>query len=226
VVNDLRAALQAAGEKPPYVFVGVSAGSVFGRVYQVRYPDEVAGMVLADADHEDGFLLPVNGKPTPIWSVSAEQLRDIGKQFAPKPGAPPPPMPPPQTDAPYDKLPADALTTRVTFEMRKAKSMAAMSTDETLAGFENDRMTFTTLHEATVARPQILGNRPLIVLTPENGPDAASKARQKGLAALSTNASYRVVPRSGHEIHLYQPEAVTSAIVDVVKAARDGSKVP
>jgi L-ascorbate metabolism protein UlaG (beta-lactamase superfamily)/pimeloyl-ACP methyl ester carboxylesterase/sugar lactone lactonase YvrE len=226
VVNDLRAALQAAGERPPYVFVGVSVGAVFGRIYQIRHPDEVAGMVLADADHEDGFLLPLNGKPTPIWSVSAEQLRDIGKQFAPKPGAPPPPMPPPQTDAPYDKLSPAALTTRVTFEMRKAKTMSAMSADEALAGFENDRVTFTALHEANAAQPQIFGHRPLIVLTPENGPDAASKARQKGLTALSANASYRIVPRSGHEIHLYQPEAVTGAIVDVVKAVRDGSKVP
>ena len=63
-------------------------------------------------------------------------------------------------------------------------------------------------------------------MTPENGPDAATKARQKQLAALSGNASYRIVARSNHEIHLYQPAAVIGAIVDVVKAVRDGSKVP
>jgi hypothetical protein len=157
--------------------------------------------------------------------VSAEQLREIGRQFAPKPGAPPPPLPPPQTDAPFDTLPADLLATRVTFETRKARSMSVMSVDEAMAGFENDRLTFTTLHEAMVAQPQRLGSRPLIVLTPENGPDAASKARQKTLAALSSNASYRVVARSGHEIHLYQPAAVIDATVDVVKAVRDGSRL-
>ena len=225
VVADLHAALQAAGEKGPYVFVGHGAGAMFGRFYQISYPDEVAGAVYADADHEDGFLLPVNGKPSPIWSVSTEQLRDVFNQFSPKEGAPPPPMPPPQTDAPFDKLPADWLTTRVTFETRASKRSIATPRDAQLAGFENDRATFVKMHEATAGQAHVFGDRPLVVLTPENGPDAAGKALQAKLASLSANSSYRVVAHSGHEIHLYQPAAIVRATEDVVEAVRHHTHV-
>jgi pimeloyl-ACP methyl ester carboxylesterase len=41
VIADLHAALQAAGEKPPYVMVGASMGGIYVRLYQAQYPDEV-----------------------------------------------------------------------------------------------------------------------------------------------------------------------------------------
>jgi pimeloyl-ACP methyl ester carboxylesterase len=47
-VADLHGALAAAGEKPPYVLVGHSAGGALVRSFQATHPDEVAGLVLVD----------------------------------------------------------------------------------------------------------------------------------------------------------------------------------
>jgi pimeloyl-ACP methyl ester carboxylesterase len=52
-VDDLRALLRAADVPGPYVLVGHSVGGLFVRLYASRYPDEVAGLVLVDASHEE-----------------------------------------------------------------------------------------------------------------------------------------------------------------------------
>lgn len=53
VVVDLHALLDAADESAPYVIVGHSVGGLFARLYASQYPDQVAGLVLIDASHED-----------------------------------------------------------------------------------------------------------------------------------------------------------------------------
>ena len=52
-VKELHTLLHNAGEKPPFVLVGHSFGGTIARIYNSDYPDEVAGMVLADTGHED-----------------------------------------------------------------------------------------------------------------------------------------------------------------------------
>jgi pimeloyl-ACP methyl ester carboxylesterase len=52
---DLRAALAAAGERPPFVLVGHSLGDVYVRVFAGLYPDAVAGLVLVDPFGPDRF---------------------------------------------------------------------------------------------------------------------------------------------------------------------------
>jgi len=55
VVADLHALLDAAAVPGPYVQVGASFGGMIIRLFANTYPDEVAGLVLADAVHEDYF---------------------------------------------------------------------------------------------------------------------------------------------------------------------------
>ncbi len=47
-VEDLHTLLGAAGEHPPYLLVGHSAGGVLVRAYQKRHPGEVASLILVD----------------------------------------------------------------------------------------------------------------------------------------------------------------------------------
>jgi pimeloyl-ACP methyl ester carboxylesterase len=54
ITHDLPAALEMGGEKAPFVLVGVSMGGIFVGAYQRRYPEQVVGMVLIDAAHQDG----------------------------------------------------------------------------------------------------------------------------------------------------------------------------
>ena len=59
IATELRALLRKAGEMPPYVLVGSSFGGYNVRVFNGLYPDEVVGIVLADATQEDQYdLLP------------------------------------------------------------------------------------------------------------------------------------------------------------------------
>src|SRR5580700_8854025 len=53
IVKELHALLEAANEKGPYILVGHSFGGYNVRVYYGQYPNDVAGIVLVDASHED-----------------------------------------------------------------------------------------------------------------------------------------------------------------------------
>ena len=53
IVKELHALLEAARETGPYVLVGHSFGGYNVRLYNHEYPNEVAGVVLVDASHED-----------------------------------------------------------------------------------------------------------------------------------------------------------------------------
>jgi pimeloyl-ACP methyl ester carboxylesterase len=55
VATDLHTLLGRAGVEGPYVLVGHSSGGPYVRVFAERYPDEVAGMVLLDAQPADAF---------------------------------------------------------------------------------------------------------------------------------------------------------------------------
>jgi hypothetical protein len=55
--------------------------------------------------------------------------------------------------------------------------------------------------------------------------DQANQDLQAQLARLSSNSRHTVAEKSGHNIHLDQPDLVIEAIVGVVEAARTGSSL-
>jgi pimeloyl-ACP methyl ester carboxylesterase len=55
LATDLHTLLEQAGVAGPYVLVGHSSGGPYIRVFAATYPDEVAGMVLLDAQPADAF---------------------------------------------------------------------------------------------------------------------------------------------------------------------------
>jgi pimeloyl-ACP methyl ester carboxylesterase len=61
--DELHQMLRAAGITGPVVLVGSSTGGVVARLFAVRYPEQVAGIVLADSSHEDQLerFVPVFG---------------------------------------------------------------------------------------------------------------------------------------------------------------------
>jgi pimeloyl-ACP methyl ester carboxylesterase len=59
ISGELHALLQNAGEHPRFILVGHSFGGYNVRVFNGQYPNEVAGVVLADSTQEDEYeLLP------------------------------------------------------------------------------------------------------------------------------------------------------------------------
>jgi hypothetical protein len=64
VVEDLHSLLQAARERPPYVFVGNGDVTLQTRVYHRRYPDELGGALLIGGnDVDEGPPPPEVGQP-------------------------------------------------------------------------------------------------------------------------------------------------------------------
>jgi pimeloyl-ACP methyl ester carboxylesterase len=57
LATDLHTLLERAGVPGPYVLVGHSSGGPYVRVFAAQYPDEVAGMVLLDAQPADAFTV-------------------------------------------------------------------------------------------------------------------------------------------------------------------------
>lgn len=53
VVNELKALLAKLGIVKPVILVGHSLGGLYARHYAMRFPDDIAGLVLLDPGHED-----------------------------------------------------------------------------------------------------------------------------------------------------------------------------
>jgi pimeloyl-ACP methyl ester carboxylesterase len=224
VVANLHALLAAAGERPPYVLVGASRGGLYVRLYQTRYPDEVVGLVLVDPTHEERLFTMFEGKVVPIASLTAEQLRSTipsgtGHVRVPRRS--------PQTGAPFDRLPRELYETRIVLDKRLIASVPdSVSYEAVLNRAEAERATLAGLRELGATQQHPLGERPLVVLT--RGIDSSPErvAAYDQLARISTNSRHTVVRDAGHEIHLFQPDAVVQAIRDVLEAVRGKTPLP
>ncbi|HET7143644.1 MAG TPA: alpha/beta hydrolase [Anaerolineales bacterium] len=211
---------------PPYILVGQSLGGLTVRMFASQYPDEVLGMVLVDAGHEDQLeRLPpeyvrLNNRQESYFSVLGFMsrfgiMRLIGNSSNGADFAPPHVL----------KMPKDV---QPLYLMMMAHPSYF---DTTLA--EQHALPETT---SQVRATGSLGDLPLIVLTAENTldpkalqsmglPDDFDAAQiqqtwlelQAELAALSTNSVHLIVKDSTHAIELDKPDVVITAILEMVK---------
>jgi len=79
VVQDLHQLLQNADETDPYLLVGHSFGGLHGRLFAHEYPDEVIGVVLVDAVHEEWWSRAAALLP-PLSPNDSPQLQSF-RQF-------------------------------------------------------------------------------------------------------------------------------------------------
>jgi pimeloyl-ACP methyl ester carboxylesterase len=224
IASDLHELLRRAANPGPYVLVGWSFGGLNVRVFNGLYPNDVAGMVLVDSAHEDEprrapkfFLAPTAPEylrypmhlmlRAAAWSGVIRLL-----QSAPQ-----------HLHNPTRKQVIQALR-------QQPKSVV---TDITTGVVEPESYE----QARTLART---GDRPLIVLTagkpqPWSNPALAKKAAefqqvwireiQSQLTRLSTKGRQVVVSESDHGIPENAPDAVVSAIREVVATIRaEGEK--
>ena len=219
----LHALLEAAGERPPYVLAGASRGGLLVRHFVARYATEVAGLVLIDPSHEDRLFTVLDGKSIAIAKVTAEQMRATFK-----PGPPIRiPRRSPQTGTPFDRLPADLYKTRIALDERLIASQPETVPMEVVhQAQERERAHLARLRQERLAQPHPLGDRPLVVLSRGLDTSPERDASFATLASISSNSRHTVVPAAGHEIHLFDPSAVTLAVQDVVGAVRSKAKLP
>lgn len=222
MAEDLHAALQAAGEKGPFVLVGHSLGGPIELIYTKHYGDEVAGLVMVDASHPEQFarfkaigistenlaLKAIKVAATLSWTGVIRALAGDGT-----------PMP---------NQPLEAARAQNAWTPRSIRgAMIEMNALDSI------------LAEASTARD--LGNRPLVVLTAMKPlsegerttlgvtPEQAGKQKQLWLemhqeeTRWSTAGRQIVLPDASHYIQFDRPDVVISAVVDVVAVVRTGA---
>ena len=220
IARDLHVLLQRAGVQPPYVLAGHSFGGLTARVYSRLYPGDVAGMVLIESAHEgEPQRAPPEylGPRPPRWSWRPLHIvfRGAARFGAIRLFTHAPP------------LPADSAQRTRELEVAALRALPLATAYMSSEGVVNPK----SYAEAHLARP--VAHWPLIVLT-RGGPLPDDKRMadwenvwrhqlQPELTKLSTRGRQVIVENSGHGIPDEAPDAVVSAIHEVVTAARSGA---
>ncbi len=212
MVMELHTLLDRAGIRGPLVLVGHSFGGLLAREYIQTYPAEVSGLVLVDAAHADqlaripelskGIRKNVHDFRTLGW-ISRFGLMALSRE-----------------GAPAHELRGEALARYRAVLATTGYFKAAMAES---AAFEQN------LAEARALQLGSLGALPLAVvsrgrddalpyLTPEEQAHCEKEwcSLQTQLTALSSNSKQLTAARSGHYLHLTEPEVVDFAISDVI----------
>jgi pimeloyl-ACP methyl ester carboxylesterase len=212
--RDLHRLAQNAGLRPPLVLVGHSFGGHVIRLYHHAYPGEASGMVFVDAAHEDAGTIqgmPHRDRPPMPRSVIRGLSIVMGRLgmmrfLASDPGPPPKDW----TAAEWDIL--ARLRRQRNVLLADAKVGPGHATDDLVRSAGG------------------LEDMPLIVLTQGNpsSPSSAAPGVLRGWVDLHRRFAERsrrgrqvLVPDSGHGIPEEAPEAVISAVREIVTTVRD-----
>jgi len=200
MARELHGLMAAAGIAPPYVLVGHSSGGITARRFAVRYPGDVAGMVLIDSSHEQQVprYIEVEGRwdNPPITTV-----RRVLKSAAYPLGL-------------RRLLSGKASRTAPAGEAAAARAM------ELTARHRRANIREKLLSARSHGSPPGLGALPLTVLTAADR-DPTWNAMQAELAALSMVATHTVASYGGHFLQADNPGLVAAAIRDMLDRVRD-----
>jgi pimeloyl-ACP methyl ester carboxylesterase len=203
---DLHTLLARAHVSGPYVLVGHSSGGPYIKVYASRYPDQVAGMVLLDAQPSDAFAR-LSGFPT-FYSV----LRK-GTGLLPS----------------VARLGGMRLfyTTAVAGLPPQARSEERADWSRP-SHYRSLRDEVLELQSALTQSRALksLGNKPLIVVTAVKDAQEGWMPLQDEMLNLSANSVHRVIQNATHtSLNEDRTESgiSTQAILDVVGAVRSGA---
>lgn len=217
IVEDLRRMLRAGGEVGPFVFVGHSFGGLIVRLYALRHPEEVAGLVLVDPTHE-----AMNDR-LPSARAEAESFRRMLRVFrlAARFGVLRLlDMPLGAASSEWCPPGMEHAARAVGFRSRWVDAIAA----------EVDALDVSlgeTAEAAVRAGPQPLGDVAIVILS-AGRPNAPSEAEEyevalelhRDLLRMSSRARHRIVEGTGHFIQTERPDIVVDAIREVVDWSR------
>ncbi len=225
IVEGLHTLLARSGVEPPYVLVGHSLGGPLVRLYAHEHPDQVVGVVLVDAAHEEMLLrypeavrrLQPRTDRMMAWLLRLAQMLAASGAFALAPRLYPRQF--------LSFMPEEARATYLGIISADARCLEAIR--EEYATYQNH------LDAVRAAHITSLDDIPLTVLShgqPQQVPALSREVNrefertwqqmQVEQAAQSSRGKRIVAEKSGHYIQLDQPELVIDAIHEVVEAAR------
>lgn len=213
IAEELHALLTAAMVAPPYVMVGHSLGGLLVRVYEGRYPEDVAGVVLVDSSHPEQFERYPPLVQRMMARVDSVRPSRLATRF--------------MMDSGLRRLRADPPT----------DALQAYIWRSLPDGYYGELAARDTM-SAEAAEVTSFGELPLMVLTagkvapmpgaPDSIPAALYRtwlALQDELATLSSNSVHKIIEGSTHYIQVDAPYAVVQAVGEVVAAVREGTRL-
>lgn len=204
-VRDLRALLHTAHIPGPYVLVGHSLGGFTARYYRHEFPDEVAGMVLVDASHENiRTIEKVEDVGPTIFVVEEAIARLLGpiglfRLSATAPDSPPRGM----TREEWAEIAA------LQWQMKSQIAILHELPFEANAG--------PVRRLGDMGEP---GDFPLIVLTAGRSASPGWLRLQEGLTHISTRGQQYVIERSGHMMPFDAPDEIVFAVREILTSLR------
>jgi pimeloyl-ACP methyl ester carboxylesterase len=201
LMAELRALLHAIPVAPPYVLVGASNGGIYARAFHYLYPDEVAAIVLLDANSEQ--TLGQGGR------LSTDLLKAMGRVglFRLFPGMI---CPPDACDPAYAEPNAVFRGYGQHLDTYEREAADGLESPDQIA-----------LLRKRLGTPGTLGNMPLLILHANQArvPLEAMDSRYRDHVeryrayhtALSSRAQYWLI-ESGHGLAVEQPARVVEAI--------------
>jgi pimeloyl-ACP methyl ester carboxylesterase len=229
IVEELHRLLVAADEREPVLLVGHALGGVYARLYAARYRDDVAGLVLIDAQ--------TDYVQTDAYAAQQRELlgsyeftrfmvgSGLSRVLAPIAGERA--LPPAARALPLDLQSA-----------YRALLLDPVYYETAIAELQHAQISVEQANAALLGDAP-LGDLPLIVLTAAQtspagaGPDGANRVsassvviqEQGALTLLSQEGERRMLGRSGHLVHLDEPDAILAAVDDVYAIIMVGTRV-
>lgn len=220
MVDDLHHLLHAAHLAPPYLLVGHSLGGLNVRLYADRFRDEIAGMVLVDPTHEDGIRridAQQNNRETRRYAAEIVHAKAcLHRSRAKKVDA--------QSAERFRRDCIEPDDPHYGAQLNAARVQVAR-----LQSYQQAQLSEITNYangnsfaELRAAR-RWYGALPLMVLTASRTVEAIGPEwlrLHQELAWLSRFGVQSTVADSDHYIQLDQPQAVITAVTNVLKQAR------
>ncbi|NMM62022.1 alpha/beta hydrolase [Clostridium sp. P21] len=204
IAEEIHMALEKSGQKPPYIFVAHSLGSLETIAFTQKYKDEVNGIVFIDAGNPEFY------KDNPLSSSnygSTKLLKNFGViriLF--------------ETTNMYKKtLCADKdgmnLIPEDLQKLDMAMTLKNIVNDDGLAELKN-----STTNAKTLIKSGKLGNIPIRIFTSESNSTAfpAWNKSQIEFKDWSSDSKQTIVSGSRHYIHLYSPEIINQSIIKLI----------
>jgi len=225
-VEDLHALIAAAGIPAPFVLAGHSFGGLLARCYAVRYPDQVAGLVLLDPLSASEWLQPSEAQ----WKILKRGARlsrrgalltrlgvvriglltlSSGLRFIPK-----------MVARLASSGSGESAISRLVREVQKMPPetwpivQAHWCQPKSFLGLASYLESLPASASQAAAAGDLPPQVPVTILSASNS-TAAQLAEREAMARHSLNGRHIVAAKSGHWIHFDEPDLVLEAIRDV-----------
>jgi len=229
LIDELHEVLKAANISGPYVLAGHSYGGMLARAYAAKYPDEVAGFVLMDPLPAGEWMRPTDEQARILrWGirlarrgallarlgivrVSLKILSAGGRRV-------------PKLVARLSSGQAESTLSRLVGEVQKMPRETWPMIQAHWCrpkGFLAMSEYFNSLPRSAAeaaACPEPSPEIPVVVLSASNS-TPAQLAERSAMARNSRRGAHIVAEKSGHWIHLDEPDLVVNAIREMVESS-------